>query len=112
MPKPREEKGVRLSMTGEEFKTLIERFTENGQIDTVPELMRSAEEMPALIEEKVQDAVDNIDVADDSDIEELFDNPIQQPQDEEQPPVINDSDGDGLNDDEVASDDDIENLFR
>lgn len=39
MPRPREDKSVRLSMTGEEFKTLIERRNEDGIVNTLQEVM-------------------------------------------------------------------------
>ena len=34
------------TMTGEEFKTLIEQFTQDGRIDTIPELMRVLSDIP------------------------------------------------------------------
>lgn len=39
MPRPREDKSVRLSMTGEEFKQLIERRNEDGIVNTLQEVM-------------------------------------------------------------------------
>lgn len=106
MPRPREDKSVRLSMTGEEFKTLIEQFTDNGHVDTVPELMREAESMSEMKEKVDQMADEILNTAEDSDIESLFGD-VQHQQ-----PVINDSDGDGIDDDDVADDDDIKNLFH
>lgn len=107
MPRPREDKSVRLSMTGEEFKTLIERFTDNGQVDTIPELMQTAEDMPSIINEKVQDAMDNISTATDEDITDLFGG-----EQEAQQPAVNDTDGDGIDDSLIADDEDIESLYR
>lgn len=34
------------TLTGEEFKTLIEQFTDNGKVDTIPELMERIGEVP------------------------------------------------------------------
>lgn len=34
------------TLTGEEFKTLIEQFTDNGKVDTIPELMKRVGEVP------------------------------------------------------------------
>ena len=34
------------TMTGEEFKTLIEQFTQDGRIDTIPELIRVLSDIP------------------------------------------------------------------
>jgi len=107
MPRPREDKSVRLSMSGEEFKTLIERFTDNGRIDTVPELMETAADMPSIINEKVQDAMDNISTATDEDITDLFGG-----EQDEQQPIVSDGDGDGIDDSLIADDEDIESLYR
>ena len=103
MPRPREDKSVRLSMTGEEFKTLIERFTDNGQIDTVPELMERVKKIPD--EADIAEFIDS-QTADDADIESLYDG------EEAQQPVTNDTDGDGIDDSLIADDEDIESLYR
>lgn len=34
------------TLTGEEFKALIEQFTDNGKVDTIPELMERIGEVP------------------------------------------------------------------
>ena len=34
------------TLTGEEFKTLIEQFTQDGKIDTIPELFRLLSDIP------------------------------------------------------------------
>jgi hypothetical protein len=34
------------TLTGEEFKTLIEQFSQDGKIDTVPELFRLLSDIP------------------------------------------------------------------
>ena len=34
------------TLTGEQFKTLIEQFTHDGKIDTIPELMRVLSDIP------------------------------------------------------------------
>lgn len=34
------------TMTGEEFKTLIEQFSQDGKIDTVPEIFRLLSDIP------------------------------------------------------------------
>lgn len=41
-----------------EFKTLVEQFTDNGKLDTIPELMQRVSEIP--------------EAADNSDIDEIF----------------------------------------
>ena len=39
-------KPVRLDMTGKEFKTLIEQVTQNGKVDTLPELFELLGSLP------------------------------------------------------------------
>jgi hypothetical protein len=34
------------TLTGEEFKTLIEQFSQDGKIDTIPELIRLLSDIP------------------------------------------------------------------
>lgn len=34
------------TLTGEEFKTLIEQFSQDGKIDTIPELFRLLSDIP------------------------------------------------------------------
>ena len=42
-----EKKSTRLdTLTGDEFKTLIEQFTKDGKINTIPELMRALSDIP------------------------------------------------------------------
>lgn len=76
--------------TGEQFKRLIEQFTQDGKIDTIPELMRVLSDIPEdqtlgeyiaehggqVDPQVVQDAVDEAFVeqqASDDDIDSIFD---------------------------------------
>lgn len=88
--KDKEKKNVMLdTMTGEQFKTLIERFTQDGKIDTIPELLEFLSDIPEgqtlgeYIEEHggqvdpqvVKDVVDETldeQAAQSSDIDEIF----------------------------------------
>lgn len=79
------------TLTGEEFKQLIEQFSKDGKIDTIPELLAFLSNIPddmTLEEyiaehgghvdpEDVKKAVDNAldeQTADSSDIDEIFEN--------------------------------------
>lgn len=47
MAEKREKKNVMLdTLTGDEFKQLIEQFTQDGKIDTLPELFRVLSDIP------------------------------------------------------------------
>lgn len=76
---------VRLDMTGEEFKTLVERRTQDGRIDTIPEVMEALSGMPddkpfdEIINEAADKAVDdNLEAksATSADIDEIFEENI------------------------------------
>lgn len=79
------------TLTGEEFKQLIEQFSKDGKIDTIPELLAFLSNIPddmTLEEyiaehgghvdpEDVKKAVDDVldeQTADSSDIDEIFEN--------------------------------------
>lgn len=79
------------TLTGEEFKTLIEQFSQDGKIDTIPELLAFLSNIPDdmtleeyiaehgghVATEDVKKAVDDVldeQTADSSDIDEIFDN--------------------------------------
>jgi hypothetical protein len=74
-------------MTGEQFKTLIEQFTDNGKVDTIPELMQRIGQIPddMTLEEYISgqakkatsDYVDE-NVATNSDIDEIFPDLIEE----------------------------------
>lgn len=75
-------KPVRLDMTGEQFKTLIEKRTQDGRIDTIPEIMDALSSMPDdkpmedIINESASKAVSEAiteETATSSDIDEIFD---------------------------------------
>lgn len=86
----KEKKNVMLdTLTGEEFKTLIERFTQDGRIDTIPELLEFLSDIPEgqtlgeyirehggqvdpqVVKDAVDDALDE-QHAESSDIDEIF----------------------------------------
>lgn len=64
---------VKLNMTGEEFKRLIEGEIPDGKIDTIPEMVRAMTGIDddTTIKEDVQDQMDE-QQADHSDIDEIF----------------------------------------
>ena len=65
---------TRLSMTGEEFKRLIEQPNPDGVIDTLPEMMRAMQGISddgETIDDKVQQAMDSR-VGTEQDVDEIF----------------------------------------
>lgn len=80
-------RSTQLQMTGEQFKTLIEQFTDNGKVDTIPELMQRIGQIPddMTLEEYISgqakkatsDYVDE-NVATNSDIDEIFPDLIEE----------------------------------
>lgn len=84
-------KPVRLDMTGKEFKTLIEQVTQDGKVNTLPELFELLGSLPddMTLEEYIrqqavdaaaevsEDAVKDVleeETASDDDIDSIFDN--------------------------------------
>ena len=88
------------TLTGEQFKTLIEQFSQDGKIDTIPELLAFLSDIPEgqtlgeYIEEhgghvpveEVQRVVDETleeQAADHDDVDEIFDDePDDEPEEE------------------------------
>lgn len=81
--KPKTAKPVRLDMTGPEFKTLIERVTGDGEVNTIPELMALVQTIPdgmtleEFITTKTADAIASDEMVDsvaDRVMENVFEN--------------------------------------
>ena len=87
------------TLTGEEFKQLIEQFTHDERIDTIPELIAFLSDIPegqtlgeyiaehSVDPQVVKDAVDDAieeQQADDEDIDEIFDEEEEEDDDEEE----------------------------
>lgn len=85
---------VRLNMTGDEFKQLIEGENPNGEIDTIPEMMQAAQGISddtTIKEDVTDDLVGNLT---DEDMEKWFDDdPTNDDPEEEEDSSSDSSDG-------------------